>query len=245
MNLIVDIGNSLVKVAVMERGAVVEYAKSENWDEEIAKKFAFKYDISRAIVCSTRGVQIEVEKSLRRVVGDCLIFDANVDVPLRVGYSTPHTLGRDRLAAAVGAREIYGEGDMLIVDFGTAITIDLISRDGGFEGGAISAGVTMRFKALNNYTANLPLCEPSVEVLDIARSTKDAIIQGVMNGVCYEIEGYISRFLQKYDKLSIIFVGGDAKFFEKRIKNAIFANQELVLVGLDRILNYNAEQKSY
>ncbi len=243
MNLILDIGNSRVKVAVVDGDNVLEYAASESYDVEVVKNFARKYDITRSIVSSTRGLQAEVVESVREVVGHCLLFDADVAVPLRVNYSTPHTLGRDRLAAAVGAREIFGEGDMLIVDFGTAITIDLVTREGGFEGGVISPGVSLRFRALHEFTASLPLCCASEQELEleVARTTQDAITQGVMNGVSYEIEGYISRFLQKYDKLSVIFVGGDAKFFEKRIKNTIFANRELLFRGLSRILDYNAE----
>ncbi len=241
MNLILDIGNSRVKVAVVETGRVLEYAASENYDEAVVKNFVEKYDISRSIVSSTRGEQNEVVESVRKIVGHCLFFGADVAVPLVINYATPHTLGRDRLAAAIGAREIFGEGDMLIVDFGTAITIDLVTREGGFEGGTISAGVSLRFRALHEFTASLPLCSPSHDEIEVARTTKDAIVQGVMNGVSYEIEGYISRFSQKYDELSVIFVGGDAKFFEKRIKNTIFANRELLFRGLSRILDYNAE----
>lgn len=241
MNLILDIGNSRVKVAVVAGDRVLDYAAKDDYDVEVVKNFVEKYDISRSIVSSTRGQQTEVVESVRKEVGHCLFFGADVAVPLRVSYATPRTLGRDRLAAAVGAREVFGEGDMLIVDFGTAITIDLVTREGGFEGGVISPGLSLRFRALHEFTAALPMCSASDEQLEVARTTKDAIVQGVMNGVSYEIEGYISRFLQKYDKLSVIFVGGDAKFFEKRIKNTIFVNRELLFRGLNRILDYNAE----
>ncbi len=241
MNLIIDIGNSRVKVAVVGGTEVVDFMATENYDEDIVKNFVQKYDIERSIVSSTRGVQPHVEESVRAIVGHCLYFDASVRVPLDVRYATPHTLGRDRLAAAVGAREVFGLVDMLIVDFGTAITIDLVTREGGFEGGVISAGVALRFRALHEFTASLPFCEPTTQELEVARTTQDAIEQGVMNGVCYEIEGYISRFLQKYGELSVIFVGGDAKFFEKRIKNTIFVNRDLLFRGLSVILDYNAE----
>ncbi len=247
MNLIVDIGNSRIKAAVIDQGVVLDHTILDEWNCSIIKNWVLKYDISRSIVSSTRGMQEQIIKDIHNIVGHCLNFDPEVKVPLGICYETPHTLGRDRVAAAVGAREIYGDRNFLIVDFGTAITIDLVSKERGFEGGSISAGVMLRFKSLNDYTASLPLCAPEVveDEYGVGRSTKNAIIRGVMCGICYEIEGYISRFSQKYDKLSVIFVGGDAKFFEKRIKNAIFANQELVFVGLDRILNYNAEQKSY
>ncbi len=241
MNLIIDIGNSRVKVAVVDGQTILAEDATDNYSPEKIKNLAEKYDITRSIVSSTRGVQNDIVESVRMIIGHCLMFDATTKVPLSIQYSTPATLGRDRLAAAVGAREMFGEGDMLIVDFGTAITIDLVTRCGGFEGGAISPGVMLRFRALHDFTASLPLCEPTFDNIEIARTTDDAIRSGVMNGVCFEIEGYISRFLQKYDKLSIIFVGGDAKFFEKRIKNTIFVNRELLFRGLSRILDYNAE----
>ncbi|MFR9602597.1 MAG: type III pantothenate kinase [Rikenellaceae bacterium] len=185
MNLIIDIGNSRVKVAVMDGGEVVDFAATDNYTEDIVKKFVSKYDISRSIVSSTRGLQSCVVDSVGSIVGHCLFFDTDVRVPIDISYATPHTLGRDRLAAAVGAREMFGEKDMLIVDFGTAITIDLVTRQGGFEGGSISAGVMLRFRALHDFTAVLPLCEPTFEELEVARTTKDAVMQGVMNGICY------------------------------------------------------------
>ncbi len=241
MNLIVDIGNTLIKVGVVDNGKLQESLTMEVFDTGVIKTLTSKYYITRSIVCSTRGQQSQIEESLRQIVGHCLLFDTSVEVPIGVQYSTPETLGRDRIAAAVGAQQVYGRTDMLIIDFGSAITIDLVSKDGGFEGGVISAGVGMRLRALHEYTASLPLCEATHEVKEIARSTQEALEQGVMQGVQFEIEGHISRFSKKYSDLLVIFLGGDAIFFEKRIKSAIFANRELLFVGLSRILDYNAK----
>ncbi len=241
MNLIVDIGNSRIKVAVVSHKRVVESTVMDLYDHSVVEDITSRYEITRAIVSSTRGSQSSIVDSVRSLVGRCLLFDEKVAVPIGVQYSTPHTLGRDRLAAAVGACEIYGKGDMLLVDFGSAITIDLVTRHGGFEGGVISPGVAMRFRALHEYTASLPLCAPTDEIVGVACSTKEAIEQGVMSGVVYEVEGHIVRMREKYDKISVIFLGGDAKYFEKRVKNTIFANQDLLFVGLSRILDYNAD----
>ena len=134
--------------------------------------------------------------------------------------------------------------NLLIVDFGTAITIDQVSADGVFRGGNISPGVQMRFRALHDYTAALPLCESCEDQTLLGRSTVEAIRQGVMNGIAFEIEGYIARLFPEIDALSIIFTGGDAKFFVKRIKNTIFAHCDLVFLGLNRILEYNASEES-
>ena len=122
--------------------------------------------------------------------------------------------------------------------------VDQVSADGVFRGGNISPGVQMRFRALHDYTAALPLCESCEDQTLLGRSTVEAIRQGVMNGIAFEIEGYIARLFPEIDALSIIFTGGDAKFFVKRIKNTIFAHCDLVFLGLNRILEYNASEES-
>ena len=197
----------------------------------------------RAIVASTRGDAAEVAEIISPLVEYALVFEpATTPIPLGNDYHTPTTLGADRLAAAVGAHALYPDRDVMIVDFGTAITIDYV-EDGAFKGGNISPGVTTRFRALADYTAKLPLCTATDEVLSYGRTTSEAIEQGVMRGVEQEIEGYVERFLLKNREKCIIFTGGDAKYFVKRIKFAIFADCEPVVYGLSRILDYNAETK--
>jgi type III pantothenate kinase len=191
-------------------------------------------------VSSTRGDASQVAAYLAEQGIDTLLFTADTPVPLKSDYLSPATLGRDRLAAAVGAVEVLGFRDALIVDFGTAITIDLV-ENGVFRGGNISPGVRTRFRALHDYTSRLPECEATDEILRLGRSTRQAIEQGVMEGITHEIEGYIRAFSQGNEKLSLIFTGGDANFFVKRIKNAIFAKCDVVLCGLNRILEYNAK----
>ena len=202
-----------------------------------------RYDVQRAICSSTRGEAAEALALLRRHVPQVVSFTATTAVPVGIDYATPATLGRDRVAAAVGASVLYPNRDVLIVDFGTALTIDYLSADGVFHGGAISLGVTNRFRALHEYTASLPLVEPVEEEQLFGNSTQTAIEQGVMNSVQFELEGYIDRLAQKKRDFCIIFTGGEAKYFVKRIKNTIFAEPNLVFCGLNRILEYNATTK--
>ncbi|MFR9564292.1 MAG: type III pantothenate kinase [Rikenellaceae bacterium] len=240
MNLIVDIGNSRVKAAVMDLNRVIWsgcVAELSELDIELLKG---RFDLQRSILCSTRGDMSEAAAQLRQSVGHCLLFDESTPIPIANSYSTPETLGRDRLAAAVGAREISTAENQLIIDMGTAITIDLVTGSGGFEGGTISPGVMIRLRALHDYTAALPLCEPTEQQIDVARSTKEAIEQGVMRGVEYEVRGHIAKMMEKWGEIDIIFCGGDAKYFDIQIKNTIFAPNELIFVGLNRILEYNA-----
>ncbi len=243
MNLIIDRGNTATKIAVMDSNKILFRQRVENLSAEMVAALLDEYkSIDKAIVASSGADDESVCCLLRERVAYFLEFTPEVDIPLKNGYKTPETLGADRLAAAVGAQVLYGAESMLIVDFGTAITFDLVS-DGTFCGGNISLGVGARFRALHEYTSKLPLCEPTDEKLEFGRSTREAIEQGVMSGVERETEGYISEFSAKYDNLCIIFTGGDAKYFVNRIKNTIFADWDLTLYGLNRILEYNATKK--
>ncbi len=243
MNLIVDIGNTRAKMALMECGEVVAEQSADRFLEAMIRTLIAGREITGAIVSSTRDDGAEVAGLVRRYVPHTVLFDAGTAVPIANDYLMPATLGRDRLAAAVGVVARCPGRNVLIVDLGTAITIDLVTADATFRGGVISPGVQTRFRALHDYTARLPLCAPAeVEGLQ-GRSTDEAVRLGVMNSVAFEIEGYIARMSEKIDDLCVIFTGGDAKYFVKRIKNTIFANWNPVLYGLDRILEYNVSEE--
>lgn len=243
MNLIVDIGNTRTKVAVVEQGEVVRsfiFGSAAEVDvEAIVEAFPA---IERAIVASSGEGEAELAERLEEAGIATLRLDYRTPLPIGNEYLTPQTLGVDRIAAAVGACQMYGCRSCLIVDFGTAITIDVV-EDGIFKGGNISPGASTRLRALNDYTSRLPLCEPTDEVLSYGRTTREAIEQGVMQGITHEIKGYIDSFLLKNEEKSIIFTGGEAKYFANRIKNAIFAKCDLVVCGLNSILEYNASEK--
>ena len=245
MNLVVDIGNTRAKAVVMSGVDVVSSYVSDSATEQWLRDIVAEHQaIRRAIVSSTRGDGAAVCDMLRRVVEYVVHFEpSTTPIPLGNDYATPQTLGADRLAAAVGASAMYGDEALLIVDFGTAITVDRVER-GLYLGGNISPGVTLRFRALADYTACLPLCSATDEVLEYGRTTREAIEQGVMRGVEHEIRGYIEDFSKKNAKICTIFTGGDAKYFAMRIKNAIFADCEPVIFGLNTILNYNADRQA-
>ena len=243
-NLIIDIGNSRAKAAVMHDGGLCgEYVATEcsvAWLEEILSRHS---DVCQAIVSSTGCDTAWICEWLEAKLGYVVAFSpATTLMPIGNDYLTPETLGADRIAAAVGAQQLYPDGDIVIVDFGTAITIDYVV-DGRFKGGNISPGMTTRFRALSDYTARLPLCSATDDVLAYGRTTREAIEQGVMQGITHEIEGYIAAFSQEKTKIYTIFTGGDAKYFVKRIKNAIFADCEPVICGLNTILDYNAKRR--
>lgn len=208
-------------MAVFDGGEIVEKLLAEECDTKLLDGLLARWPaIDRAIIASTGGRTAPLARMLRVRAVKCLEFTPATPVPIRNGYDTPETL---------------------VVDFGTAITVDYVSGDGTYRGGAISPGMGMRFQALHRYTARLPLCRETAEERLYGTTTTSCIEQGVMNGIAFEIEGYIARFRRENADICIIFTGGAAKNFAKRIKNAIFADCELVFLGLNRILEFNAE----
>ena len=242
-NLIVDEGNTLCKVAVMDNNEVLHEVAAPEFDMRQVAEMVEQYGVANAIVASTRGGAERISAELRTKVARVLHFTSLTEVPIAIDYASRQTLGTDRIAAAVGVVCNMGIEDALIIDLGSAITYDIV-ENGAFKGGNISLGVAMRFRALNEFTAALPLCKATEPTEVFGSTTKEAIEQGVMQGVLYEIEGYIERVLQKNEKNSIIFCGGDAESFVNRIKNAIFAPRKLMFTGLNEILEYNVSKNN-
>ncbi|MBQ9137623.1 MAG: type III pantothenate kinase [Alistipes sp.] len=245
-NLIIDTGNTFHKIAVIDvNNTLHEERVVTELTEDVIDELVLRYAPSKAIVSSTRGDARLSAELLAKRVEFVLCLDSTTPLPIGVDYNRA-TLGTDRIAAAVGAVEIYGaDSPMMIIDAGTAITVDVV-EGGVFRGGIISPGVDMRFEALNEKTATLPLCSPKVlsgELPQVGHNTEDAIIFGVMQSVFYEVKGYIEAFCEKNNKNLIIFIGGDAEYFVNQIKSAIFAGRKLIYSGLNRILEYNAENK--
>ena len=240
-NLIVDEGNTLCKIAVLDKSEVLCEAVSAEFDMATAAQMIEQFSVDKAVVASTRQGAENICEQLRSKIDKVLLFSSQTEVPIGVEYSSRQTLGADRIAAAVGVVCEMGIENALIVDMGSAVTFDVV-ENGVFKGGNISLGVAMRFKALNQFTASLPLCEATEPNGEFGKSTTEAIEQGVMQGILYEIEGYANRIFEKNDKKSIIFCGGDAESFVNRIKNAIFAPRKLMFTGLNRILEYNVSK---
>ena len=242
-NLVVDEGNTLCKVAVVEENEVLCEMSAVEFDMASVAKLIEQYKVECAIVASTRGGAETICEKLRSKVGRVLHFTSQTEVPIEVEYASRQTLGTDRIAVAVGVVCNMGIRDALVVDMGSAITFDVI-ENGAFKGGNISLGVAMRFRALNEFTAALPLCKATEPKDGFGSTTTEAIEQGVMQGVLYEIEGYAKRVFEKNEKNSIIFCGGDAESFVNRIKNAIFAPRKLMFTGLNVILEYNVSKNN-
>ena len=242
-NLIVDEGNTLCKIAVVDKSEVLCEASAPDFDLAKAVELVEQFAIEQAIVASTRGGAERICEQLRSKIARVLHFTSQTEVPIEIDYSSRQTLGADRIAVAVGVVCGMGVKDALVVDMGSAITFDII-EDGTFKGGNISLGVAMRFKALHEFTAALPLCSATEPNSKFGISTTEAIEQGVMQGILHEIEGYAERISSANVKKCIIFCGGDAEYFVNRIKSAIFAPRKLMFTGLNLILEYNVSKNN-
>jgi len=246
MNLVLDLGNTLGKIAICEGTEVLETAVYREVTSREIAYFTAAYDhLEGAIVSSVVNHSREIIDYLGNLFTHFIELNHHTPLPLHNLYKTPDTLGFDRIAAASGAHTIYPETNVLVIDAGTAITYDVITSEGNYIGGNIAPGMEMRFRALNKFTSKLPLLEAVEENVPlIGSSTSEAIESGVINGVIFEIEGFISSISESHQNLKVVMTGGDAKFFEKKLKSSIFVNSNLNLIGLNRILDYNARHKA-
>lgn len=234
MNLVIDFGNTIGKGAIFQKDELVEIYKSADLNEIV--RFAAKYPVDKCIISSTSIDPIKIQTSLPF---SSLVLNHKMKFPFKIDYSTPETLGLDRIAAVAGAFNMFNGENCLVIDCGSCITYDLMLNE-RYKGGAISPGLSMRFKALNTFTANLPLVNLSeIEEL-VGDSTIDSIKSGVLNGARAELDEMIFKYCSQFGSLNVVICGGDYFFFENKLKASIFAAPELVSKGLNGILRYNA-----
>jgi len=245
MNLILDLGNTFGKIAVCDQNQVVETATYEKIRSKEIRYFHTRYPgLKGVIISSVVNYSREIIDYLRSQYTTCIELDHCTPIPLENLYLTPDTLGYDRIAAAVGAYTIYPDINVLVIDAGTAITYDIVTAKGEFLGGNISQGLEIRFKSLNKYTNRLPLLErPEKKPPLLGSSTREAIQSGIVNGLLFEMDGFIEAISKEYPKLQVVLTGGDAKYFVGKLKNSIFVDPNLNLIGLNRILEHNADRE--
>lgn len=242
MNLIIDIGNTRVKLATIENNEVQQRWLWPVLEEEKLLRLIARKKIQQIALSSTRGIDKPMLKRLQKKI-PVLLLDAKTPLPIVNSYKTPKTLGKDRLAAVVAANDLYPNKNCLVIDAGTCITYDLITKRGEYLGGGISPGVDMRFKAMNEFTAKLPLVKRKIAVELIGNTTDTALRSGGALGVVFEVEGFIKAYRKRFSPLTVLFTGGDADFFVKSLKTKIFVHNNLVLLGLNKILKHNAGKK--
>ncbi|MGM0566376.1 MAG: type III pantothenate kinase [Bacteroidota bacterium] len=240
MNLVIDIGNTLTKVALFENNALMHLHSYPVFDAADVLFYYKKHRIEKAVISSVGTNPESIFKHIReKEKSRVLMLDHHTPLPFKVNYKTPETLGKDRLASAAAAFQEFPGKDILVVDAGSCITYDVLTRDGTFQGGAISPGVTMRYNAMHTFTQNLPQLKPQEDAEITGKSTAECMHSGVINAAVCEVDGMIEKYLRMHDSMEVVMTGGDLIYFDKKLKNNIFARPKIVLKGLNIILeNY-------
>jgi type III pantothenate kinase len=242
MNLVFDIGNTHTKTGLFDRGKMLESQRLETITRDALKLILEKNSPEAVLVSSVGKNERLLFDSVGKDLKTLLFLDHTLPLPLKISYSTPETLGHDRIAAAAGARRLLPGSPLLIMDLGTAITIDLVTANGEFKGGNISPGLLTRFKSLHDHTARLPLVRKDSGFPDFGTDTQSAIAAGVQQGIIFELNGYIHLYESRYPGCKFVITGGDADFFVHKLKKPIFAFPDLVLTGLNNILEFNSPE---
>ncbi|MBP6090061.1 MAG: type III pantothenate kinase [Crocinitomicaceae bacterium] len=236
--LVFDLGNTRVKIArfLHDELADVEHFSPDEFDEML--EFCSKYPTENKIAVSVRSEAYN--ELFREKTGNFLLINATTPNGLQSNYSTPLTLGMDRICNAVALQHKKG-GVRVSIDIGTCIKFDCIDEMGLYLGGSISPGINIRYKSLNDYTAKLPLINEMSPQSLIGSSTSESISSGVINGVFAEILGFMDFYRNKYSNLTFFVTGGDAENFDFPLKSDIFVDKNLTLTGLYLIYKFNAE----
>ncbi len=243
MNLIIDIGNTGIKLAVFnDKNRLMYWQRTNHLNctgdlEQIISRFP----VRNAIISQVGKSLKELENFLSKQNIAFIKLHAGLTLPFDIAYKTPETIGADRLGLVAGAVLKHPEGHKLIIDAGTCVTYDFIDYHNVYHGGAISPGLQLRFKSLNDYTANLPLLQAGDKKIPFTGyDTETSIKSGVIYGLANEIEGFIVKYNLKFRDLKVFLTGGDEKLLDRYIKNKIFVSSKfLLLEGLNYILNLN------
>ena len=237
-NLVIDIGNSSLKAAFAQGTRLSETYRYQEKDlYGFIRDLARSREVNTIAISSVRSLDGSFYNRLKKECENLIVVSGETRLPIKNLYSTPDTLGPDRISAATGAAALFPGKQCIIFDFGTALTIDFLGSSGEFMGGNISLGMKSRFRALNDYTQKIPLVGTPVETGMIGTNTVSAVESGIILGLIFEAEGYICRF----PDYIYIFTGGDAIYFAEKMKSPIFVVYNLVLIGLAHIAEYNAK----
>jgi len=239
LSLCIDQGNSSTKVGIFEQDKLIEKIVFERFGKNEIKILFESYVIYSCIYSTVVAHDADTISELKKKTNFFIEFSHKTAIPIHNQYATPQTLGKDRLAGVIGASFLQPATNVLVIDAGSAITYDFIDTNGNYRGGNISPGINLRLRALHEFTNKLPLVEAKVESPLLGNDTQSAILSGVLYGIVFEIDGYIENIRKEHRSLSIFLTGGSTFYLVNKLKNAIFANENLILIGLNRILQYN------
>ena len=233
-----DFGNTRLKAAIFTNAALVELRVLATGNLEEIEKLLSEFSVEKTILSSVIHHDKAIEKLLAKRTKFHLLGPSTV-INFTTPVGKPETIGADRLALIAAAVDIYPNEHNLVISLGTCITYNFINNTHAFLGGSISPGMQMRFKAMHEQTALLPLISPSSEFPLVGYDTKTNILSGVILGMAAEIDGIITAYEQKYGNFNVLLTGGDISYFVPHLKKRIFADQNLIYKGLYAICEKN------
>ncbi|MEM1214915.1 MAG: type III pantothenate kinase [Bacteroidota bacterium] len=237
-NLVIDIGNTRVKYGVFTDGQLVHQQTAATALADDIFALLTNHSLTN-IIYSSVATSLDPQLAQDLAAKYRLIeLNAATTLPIVNDYATPDTLGKDRLAAVVGAQALFPATNCLVVDAGTCMTLDVLRADGHYLGGNISPGVQMRWRAMHTQTARLPLVTEAGPEALWGTDTQSALQQGGLLGAALEIEALAQRLALDWPDLKVLLTGGDASLLANRIKYRIFVRPNLVLAGLNAVLTY-------
>ena len=234
-----------------DEGKMINHFIYKSFSSSDVERLFDLYDIRDSIISSVVDIEAAVVNTLHRRSLHFVLFDHNTPVPIINRYDTPQTLGLDRLAAAVGAKSLCPDENLLIIDAGSAITYDFVTEKGEYIGGNIAPGIKMRFTILQRMTKKLPLVDAEENELIplFGKNTRDAIAAGVIRGIAYEVKGYMRTVREKMSHYQTYVTGGHAQYILNNVrtsrneKRELHYERNLVLIGLNTILVFNKSEK--
>lgn len=238
MNLVVDAGNTRLKYAFFDGARFVEAKYQADELFEDIGKWKEQGVVLDLLLSGSGEMPAGTRTLLKELADTCMEASPLMALPLEIGYATPGTLGFDRIAICVGAMSLNPGCPLLVIDSGTCITFNYVDAEGVFLGGNISPGLEMRFRGLHQFTARLPYVSPLEEYGGIGRTTEQAIRNGVMDGMLFEVEHYVQQFVEDHPNARIVVTGGNSHFLEGRLSVEVQFNSILGFVGLNEILLY-------
>jgi type III pantothenate kinase len=240
INLCIDWGNTNVKAAIFDNDML---QKQLTFSGEAALEqvslLMDTYKPVKAIISTVAHNDGELDHLVKSKIRSMVTLNGYTRTPINNAYLSPDTLGPDRLAMAAGAHGLHPNNNNLVISLGTCITYNLVQKNKTFRGGAISPGLHMRLTAMNSYTDKLPEVSANGDLILLGYDTETCMRSGAIFGMAAEIDGMILNYSQQYPDFNAILTGGDAPFFVGKVKSKIFADPDILLKGLNLILNYN------
>ena len=236
--LIFDAGNTLLKVGVF-CADILENVKRMPYDQLNSLKDLLQIQNDDSIFISS-VLSEELTDEIRTLFPHSRLYNKNLDLPIKIEYVSPMTLGIDRICNAVAIHNLNIGSNSVSIDIGTCIKFDFVDKFGNYKGGSISPGIDLRFKSMNDYTGKLPLINDRSSVDLIGNSTVNSLKSGVLNGIQAELNQFINLYSEQYQDLTFFVTGGDAVYFDFPLKNNTFVDENLTLKGLYQIYVFNA-----